>query len=151
MGKVGFQSPDGVGVAPLPGSERVFDPGSKTWATPPQRNAPSYLPSGGGWLIGIRGGLAGTQLEAAIDLAKYLADPLNSDRIRAERTFPMLPFRTTQMGRGLPDPTAAPDVDSRAWAEAIGRPASISRPSTLAQALSASSPGCWSGSRFTSA
>jgi multiple sugar transport system substrate-binding protein len=110
-----------VGVAPLPGSARVFDPGSKTWATPPQRNAPSYLPSGGGWLIGIRHGLAGTQLEAAIDLAKYLADPLNSDRIRAERTFPLLPFRTAQMAQGWPDPTAAPDVDSRAWADAISR------------------------------
>jgi multiple sugar transport system substrate-binding protein len=33
----------------------------------------------------------------------------------------MLPFRTAQMGRGLPDPAAAPDVDSRLWAEAIGR------------------------------
>ncbi len=110
-----------VGVAPLPGSERVFDPSSKTWTTPQQRNRPSYLPFGGGWLIGIRGGLSGTQLEAAIDLAKYLADPQNSDRIRAERVFPMLPFRTAQMGQGLPDPTAAPDVDSRLWAEAVGR------------------------------
>ena len=25
------------------------------------------------------------------------------------------------MGQGLPDPTAAPDVDSRLWSEAIGR------------------------------
>lgn len=110
-----------VGVAALPGSERVFDPGSKTWTTPPQRNAPSYLPRGGGWLIGVRSGLAGNQLAAAIDLAKYLASPEKSDRIRAERNFPMLPFRTAQMGEGLPDPTSAPDVDVRLWSEAVGR------------------------------
>ncbi len=110
-----------VGVAQLPGSERVFDPSSKAWSTPAQRNAPSYLPRGGGWLIGIRGGLTGTQRDAALDLAKYLSNPENSNRIRAERSFPMLPFRTSQMGRGLPDPTEAPDVDSRLWSEAVGR------------------------------
>jgi multiple sugar transport system substrate-binding protein len=110
-----------VNVAPLPGSDRVFDPGSKTWTTPPQRNAPSYLPHGGGWFAGVRGGLAGTQRDAAIDFAKYLANPEKSNRIRAERDFPMLPFRTEQMGQGLPDPAAAPDVDSRLWSETIGR------------------------------
>jgi multiple sugar transport system substrate-binding protein len=110
-----------VGVAPLPGSERVFDPSSKTWSTPPQPNAPSYLPRGGGWLVGIRGALSGPQLDAAIDFARYLSGPENSSRIGAERTFPMLPFRTAQMGQGLPDPTSAPDVDSHLWAEAIGR------------------------------
>jgi len=110
-----------IGVAPLPGSERVFDPSSKTWTTPPQRNAPSYLPRGGGWLIGVRNGLSGTRLDAAIDFAKHLSSPENSNRIRAERAFPMLPFRTAQMSQGLPDPTSAPDVDSRLWAEAVGR------------------------------
>ena len=110
-----------VRVAPLPGSERVFDPGSRAWTTPSQRNAPSYLPHGGGWLVGIRSGLPGSQREAAIDLVKYLASPENSNRIRAERAFPMLPFRTAQMGLGLPDPTSAPDVDTRLWAEAVGR------------------------------
>jgi multiple sugar transport system substrate-binding protein len=110
-----------VGVAPLPGSERVFEPTSRSWKTPSQPNTPSYLPYGGGWLVGIRSGLAGTQLAAAIDFAKYLADPTKSDRIRAERAFPMLPFRTAQMGQGMPDPTSAPDVDSRLWAQAVGR------------------------------
>ncbi len=110
-----------IGVAPLPGSERVFDPSSKTWTTPPQRNAPSYLPRGGGWLIGVRNGLSGTRLDAAIDFAKHLSSPENSNRIRAERAFPMLPFRTAQLSQGLPDPTSAPDVDSRLWAEAVGR------------------------------
>lgn len=110
-----------VGVAPLPGSERVFDPSSKSWTTPAQGNAPTHLPRGGGWLVGVRQGLTGTRLEAAIDLAKYLSSPEKSDRIRAERAFPMLPFRTKQVGEGLPDPASAPDVDVRLWSEAIGR------------------------------
>ncbi len=33
----------------------------------------------------------------------------------------MLPVRSSQMGLGLPDPTAAPDVDSHAWTEAVGK------------------------------
>ena len=110
-----------VGVAPLPGSDRVFEPIRKEWTPPSPRNAPSYLPQGGGWLVGINGRLSGTQLEAAIDFAKYLANPENSNRIRAERTFPMLPVRTSQMGQGLPDPTSAPDVDSRLWSDAVSR------------------------------
>ena len=31
----------------------------------------------------------------------------------------MLPVRTDQIGQGLPDPTAAPDVDSRQWSVAV--------------------------------
>lgn len=110
-----------VSVAQLPGSTRVFDPGSKAWMKPEQRNAPSYLPTGGGWLIGIRAGLSGTQKDAAIDLAKYLSNPENSSRIRAERAFPMTPFRTAIVSQGLADPTSAPDVDTRLWAQAVGR------------------------------
>ena len=33
----------------------------------------------------------------------------------------MLPVRTCQMGQGLPDPTSAPDVDSRQWSDAVSR------------------------------
>jgi multiple sugar transport system substrate-binding protein len=110
-----------AGVAPLPGSERVFDPSAKTWVSPPSRNAPSYLPHGGGWLIGVRRGLSGTQHDAAIDLVKYLAGPECSRSIRAERTFSMLPFRISQMSQGLPDPTSAPDVDTRLWSDAVSR------------------------------
>jgi len=110
-----------LSVAPLPGSERVFVPALKVWqpASPP--NSPSYLPRGGGWLIGINGNLSGTKLEAALDFAKYLASPDNSNRIRDERTFPMLPVRTAQFGAGLPDPTSSPDVGSREWSEAVRR------------------------------
>jgi multiple sugar transport system substrate-binding protein len=110
-----------AGVAPLPGSDRVFDPSARAWVTPPGRNAPSYLPHGGGWLIGVRRGLSGTQQDAAIDFVKYLAGPESSNRIRAENAFPMLPVRTGQMSLGLPDPTSAPDVDTRLWADAVSR------------------------------
>jgi multiple sugar transport system substrate-binding protein len=110
-----------IGVAPLPGSDRVFEPIRKDWTPASPRNAPSYLPHGGGWLVGLSGRLAGTQLEAALDFAKYLAGPENSNRIRGERAFAMLPVRTSQMGQGLPDPISAPDVDSRLWSDAVSR------------------------------
>jgi multiple sugar transport system substrate-binding protein len=110
-----------LGVAPLPGSERVYEPVLKLWqpASPP--NSPSYLPGGGGWLIGINANLTGTKLDAALDFAKYLAGPDSSNRLRAEGTFPMLPVRTPQFSAGLPDPTSSPDVGSREWSEAVRR------------------------------
>ena len=110
-----------IGVAPLPGSERVYEPLRHQWETPSTRNAPSYLPSGGGWLVGVRRGLSGPRRDAAMDLACYLANPENVNRLRGERSFPMLPVRSSQMGRGLPDPTSAPDVDPRQWSDAVSR------------------------------
>ncbi len=110
-----------VGVAPLPGSERVYEPTRKRWETPSSRNAPSYLPSGGGWLVGVKRGLSGAKRDAAIDLACYLANPENSNQLGAERSFAMLPVRTSQMSHGLLDPTSAPDVDSRQWSDAVSR------------------------------
>jgi multiple sugar transport system substrate-binding protein len=110
-----------LGVAPLPGSDRVFEPLRQQWEISSSLNAPSYLPSGGGWLVGVRRGLAGLQLDAALDLARYLASPENVNRLRDEATFPLLPVRSSQMGLGLPDPVSAPDVDSRQWADAVSR------------------------------
>ncbi|MGO9599550.1 MAG: extracellular solute-binding protein [Isosphaeraceae bacterium] len=110
-----------VGVAPLPGSERVFEPLRQKWETHQPPCAPSYLPLGGGWLVAVRSGLSGAHRGAAFDLARYLASPENVNRLRAERSFPMLPVRISQMGSGLPDPTSAPDVDSRQWSDAVRR------------------------------
>jgi multiple sugar transport system substrate-binding protein len=110
-----------IGVAPLPGSDRVYEPIRQEWIAASPRNAPSYLPRGGGWLVGINAQLSGTQLEAALDFAKYLTGPENSPRIRGERTFPMLAVRTKQIGQGLPDPMSAPDIDSRLWSDAVSR------------------------------
>ncbi len=108
-----------LGVAALPGSERVYEPTRKEWKPAAPRNRPSFLPRGGGWLIGISSKLSGKPLEAALDFVKYLASPENLGRIRADRTFPVLPVRTSQMLAGLPDPTSAPDVDSRLWSVAV--------------------------------
>jgi multiple sugar transport system substrate-binding protein len=108
-----------VSVARLPGSERVFEPVRKEWKACSPPNAPSYLPQGGGWLIGISGRLSGKPREAAIDFAKYLTSPENGNRLCAERAFPLLPVRESQMDQGLPDPSSAPDVDSRMWSHAV--------------------------------
>ena len=109
-----------VGVAPLPGSDRVFEPLRKQWqpASPP--NSPTFLPDGGGWLIGLNKSIEGTQREAALDFMIYLASADNLNRLCAERSFPLLPVRRRQIGQGLPDPTGAPDVDARGWTVAVG-------------------------------
>ncbi len=98
-----------VGVAPLPGSERVFEPQRKQWETPSEPNAPSYLPHGGGWLVGIKRGLSGQRLDAALDLARYLASPDNANRLRSEASFSMVPVRRLSDG---PRP-AGPDFRTR--------------------------------------
>ena len=110
-----------LSVAPLPGSDRVYEPIRKEWqpASPP--NAPRYLPAWGRLAGRVYSGLSGTEREAALDFVKYLAEPENVNRLRGERTFPMLPVRISQMGQGLPDPTSAPDVDSRLWSDAVSR------------------------------
>jgi multiple sugar transport system substrate-binding protein len=90
-------------------------------------NRPSYLPHGGGWLIGISKNIEGTQRDAALDFATYLASADNLNRLRAERSFPMLPVRTDQLGQGPPDPTAAPDVDSRQWTLAVSNTLQVER------------------------
>jgi multiple sugar transport system substrate-binding protein len=116
-----------VGVASLPGSERVYEPTRKEWAQASAVNRPSYLPHGGGWLIGISKNIEGTQRDAALDFATYLASADNLNRLRAERSFPMLPVRTDQLGQGPPDPTAAPDVDSRQWTLAVSNTLQVER------------------------
>ncbi len=108
-----------VGVAPLPGSERVYNPDRKAWETSTSLNRPAYLPRGGGWLVGVVA--SSPHRDAAIDLAKYLAGPDVTNRLRADRAFPMLATRTPQLGQGLPDPRSAPGVESRGWSDAVDR------------------------------
>lgn len=115
-----WASSNAVLVAPLPGSERVYEPLRKTWDSS-SVNRPTYLPSGGGWLVGVRKGLDAAKREAAIDFALYLAEAEVANRLLAERPFPMLSVRSSQMGRGLPDPSAAANVDVRGWALAVSR------------------------------
>jgi multiple sugar transport system substrate-binding protein len=110
-----------IGVAPLPGSERVFEPVRKTWEPLKTPNRPSYLPNGGGWLVGVSATARGVEREAAIDFVRYLANPETSNRVRNDLAFPVLPVRNAQIGQGLPDPRSAPGVDSRSWSESVGR------------------------------
>jgi multiple sugar transport system substrate-binding protein len=116
-----------AGVLPLPGADRVYEPIQKVWKPAAPLNSPSYLPHGGGWLVGISSRLSGKEFEAALDFAMYLANPENSNRIGAERAFPMLPVRDSQMDSGLLDPTSAPDVDWRLWSVAVKKTLSTER------------------------
>ena len=106
----------------MPGSERVYDPSRKQWedaSAPP--TDPSYLPFGGGWLVGVAARPTGKQRDAAIDFARYLVSPETASRVRADRDFPMLPVRSSQLGQGPPDPRAAPGVDARQWSDAVSQ------------------------------
>ncbi|AGA27555.1 ABC transporter substrate-binding protein [Singulisphaera acidiphila] len=108
-----------IGVARLPGSERVFDPSRNQFepASPPNR--PSYLPYGGGWLVGVSAAAKGPKLEAAIDFAKYLIGPDIASRVRADSAFPMLAVRTALLSQGPPDSRASLGVDARQWSDAV--------------------------------
>ncbi len=106
-------------VAHLPGSERVYDPASKSWETVKPLNNPTYLPTGGGWLVGIAASTQGKRRDAALDFASYLATPEIASRVRTMKASPMLPARNTQLTGGLPDPKSSAGVDSRAWSEAV--------------------------------
>jgi multiple sugar transport system substrate-binding protein len=110
-----------VGVAPLPGSGRVYDPARKQWDTPRAPNDTSYLPTGGGWLVGINRAGAGQRRDAAIDFARYLIGPATAQRVCADRAFPMLPVRPSLLSQGPPDPRAALGVDARQWSDAVNR------------------------------
>ena len=44
-----------------------------------------------------------------------------TNRLRADRAFPMLATRTPQLGQGLPDPRSAPGVEARGWSDAVDR------------------------------
>ena len=100
-----------IGVAPLPGSERVYDPVRKAGRTARPAERPE-LPALRRRLArrGHRAA-AGKQRDAAIDFARYLISPETARRVRADRAFPMLPVRSALLGQGPPDPRAALGVD----------------------------------------
>jgi multiple sugar transport system substrate-binding protein len=108
---------DPIGTAPLPGSPRVFDFSRNAWEDLKVPNRPSYLPFGGGWLVGIVA--SSKQKAAAEDFAKYLAGPDSTNRLRAEKSFPMLAVRASQLTQGMANPRSAPGVEARPWADAV--------------------------------
>ncbi|WP_422926710.1 extracellular solute-binding protein [Singulisphaera sp. PoT] len=111
----------GLMIAPLPGSDRVYDPARKVWETPSSPNRPSWLPFGGGWLVGIPASANPKTKDAALDFAAYLINPDTANLVRADRNFPMLPVRSTLIGQGVPGATVASGVDSKQWADAVSR------------------------------
>jgi multiple sugar transport system substrate-binding protein len=113
------KKPVQVGVAPLPGSKRVYDPDRKIWETMDEANVPVRLPYGAGLLIGVSAEITGKQREAALDLLGYLVSPDVADRIVLDRADPVIPVRLDAIARGLPDPREAVGVDSRSWAKAV--------------------------------
>lgn len=113
-----------VGVAPLPGSNRVFNPQRGQWEDLERPNQPSYLPQGGGWLVGVSAASKGARREAAIDFAKYLTGPELANQVRSNPGSPMLPVRSTPLGAG---PSGANEVDARQWADAVGRTLAAAR------------------------
>lgn len=107
--------PVATGVAPLPGSARLFDPRRAEWETLRRPNRPTFLLGGGGWLLGVSA--ACTEPEAARDFAKFLAGPETSGRIAADRDFPLLPVRTALLGADRLDAR----LDIRGWGRAVAR------------------------------
>lgn len=110
-----------IGVARLPGSDRVYDPARRVEETVSPANQPSYLPNGGGWLIGVARSATGRHHDAALDFAMYLTSPEIASSLRADASVPVLPFRASRLGAGITDPESAPGVESRQWSEAVSR------------------------------
>jgi multiple sugar transport system substrate-binding protein len=105
-----------IGTAPLPGSTRVYDFLRNAWEDRKLPNRPTYLLHGGGWLVGVAASTR--QKAAAEDFARYLAGPESTNLLRAEKTFPMLAVRASQL---TANPRSAPGVESRPWADAVNR------------------------------
>ncbi len=111
--------PATVGLAALPGSDRVYDPLRKEWSTPVQTNRVAYLPTGGGWFAGLGSTSEGRTREAAIAFLQAIASPETAVAIISDPAFPMLPVRNSHFVLGLPDPQSALGVDPRAWGQAV--------------------------------
>jgi multiple sugar transport system substrate-binding protein len=121
------KTPLKVGVAALPGSTRLYEPERASWGTITSPNRSSYLPFGGGWLLGIAKSASERQRDAALDFTKYLTGPEASGRILTDRAFPMLPTRSAQLATGMPDPRSAPGVDARLWGLAVAETLTAAR------------------------
>ena len=108
-----------VGTAPLPGSTRLFNFLGNVWEDRKPPNQPTYLPHGGGWLVGVVA--SSPRKPVADDFARYLAGPESTNRLRAEKGFPMLAVRASQLSQGMANPRATPGVEPRPWADAVNR------------------------------
>ncbi|MEW4570126.1 extracellular solute-binding protein [Tautonia sp. JC769] len=110
-----------LGVARLPGSDRMFEAirGDFDPAEPPNR--PGFLPNGGGWLVGVSSTTPEAEAAAAEDFARYLIEPDTADRLRVDRRVPMLPVRSPLVGQGPPLGRDLPGLSRRDWSDAVSR------------------------------
>ncbi len=113
------ESPYPVAVAQLPGAPRYYDSNREEWRDAARPNRPSYLPRGGGWLIGVSSQATDTKREAAVSYLRLLAGPEVAQAIVSDRVFPMVPVRASHLAFGLPDSRSAPSVETRSWGEAV--------------------------------
>lgn len=108
-----------IGVAPLPGSLKVYEPDRKEYEKMQSTSMSAYLPSGGGWLAVIAKGRDSKKLEAARDFLTYLAGESTAGAWAIDKRIQLLPTRDTLLANGFIDPRTAPRVESGAWGEAI--------------------------------
>jgi multiple sugar transport system substrate-binding protein len=116
------KAPKPLGVASLPGSERVFDPDRRDWQESDPPNRPSYLPRGGGWLVGLSARATGPARGAALDFLRYVAGSEATGRIVGDRDFPVLPTRSTQLGGTRGDARSAAN-----WGRAVAETLTAAR------------------------
>ena len=120
-------APVPASVAPLPGSDRIYDVSRNAWIELNDPNRPSYLPLGGGWLVGITAGTSGRTLEAATSYIQALAGPDLANAIALDPAFLMVPVRARALEDGLPSYMAPPGLDPRSWGDAASRTYSASK------------------------
>jgi multiple sugar transport system substrate-binding protein len=110
-----------LGVARLPGSDRMFEAirGAYDPAEPPNR--PGFLPGGGGWLVGVSSTTTEAKTAAAEDFARYLIEPDTAGRLRVDRRVSMLPVRSPLVGQGPPLGRDLPGLSRRDWSDAVSR------------------------------
>ena len=116
-----------IGVAPLPGSKRVFDRDRSRWDDSRGINRPTWLLRGGGLLVGVSIKSPQAKRAAVLDFLTYLISPETAERMRADRGFDLIPVRDALIGQGLADPRLAPGVDGRLWAAAVGQTFHVAR------------------------
>jgi len=108
-----------IGVAPLPGSTRVYDPDRAEYTKQSPPNLSAWLPRGGGYLAVMNKGRSGKQADAVRDFLKYLAGDATSTAWASDSRMPMLSTRDAVLAQGFVDPRIAPRVAGGAWGEAI--------------------------------
>lgn len=108
-----------IGVAPLPGSVRVYDPDRREYTKQLPPNLSAWLPRGGGYLAVMNKGRSAGQADAVRDFLKYLAGDATATAWASDARMPMLSTRDAVLAQGFVDPRIAPRVAGGAWGEAI--------------------------------